>query len=78
MIADAATHRYVLTCEDGIREGGIGFTIADQVHDITPTAQVRCLGLPSRFIQQGSAERILSQLGLDAAGLATAAHELLA
>ena len=78
MIVDAARHRAVVTAEDGIREGGIGFTIADQVHAIAATVPVRSLGLPSRFIQQGAAERILAQLGLDADGLATAARELLA
>ena len=33
MIADAAATRLVVTCEDGMRDGGIGMTIADQVHD---------------------------------------------
>jgi 1-deoxy-D-xylulose-5-phosphate synthase len=78
MIADAALHGAVITAEDGIREGGIGFTIADQVHAITAKVPVRSLGLPARFIQQGAADRILAQLGLDANGLATAARELLA
>jgi 1-deoxy-D-xylulose-5-phosphate synthase len=78
MIADAARHGAVITAEDGIREGGIGFTIADQVHAITAKVPVRSLGLPARFIQQGAADRILAQLGLDANGLATAARELLA
>ena len=70
MIADAATHAAVVTCEDGIRDGGIGMTIADQIHDITGTVPVDVLGLPGRFIQQGKPDRILAQLGLDADGIA--------
>ena len=74
MIADAARHRAVVTVEDGIREGGIGMTIADQVHAISASVPVKVLGLPAKFIPQGSADRILAQLGLDADGIAAAAR----
>ncbi|HEY4608840.1 MAG TPA: 1-deoxy-D-xylulose-5-phosphate synthase, partial [Ilumatobacteraceae bacterium] len=53
MIADAAAHRLVVTCEDGIRDGGIGMTIADQVHEMANDVVVEVLGLPTRFIPQG-------------------------
>ena len=69
MIADAADHRLVVTCEDGIRDGGIGMTIADQVHEIANEVVVEVLGLPTRFIPQGKPDRILAQLGLDADGI---------
>jgi 1-deoxy-D-xylulose-5-phosphate synthase len=72
MITDAATHRVVVTCEDGIRDGGIGMSIADQVHAVAPDVRVEVLGLPSKFIPQGKPDRILAQLGLDAEGIATA------
>jgi 1-deoxy-D-xylulose-5-phosphate synthase len=78
MIADAATHHAVLTIEDGVRDGGIGMTIADEVHAIDPLTPVEVLGLPTRFFPQGSADRILAQLGLDAPGLAASARALLA
>ena len=77
MITDAARHRAVVTVEDGIRDGGIGMTIADQVHEANPSVPVKVLGLPARFIPQGSADRILAQLGLDASGIASAARSLL-
>ena len=77
MIADAAAHRAVVTIEDGIRDGGIGMTIADQVHALACAVPVTTLGLPSRFIQQGSADRILAQLGLDADGIVAAARAAL-
>ena len=78
MIADAAAHTSVLTVEDGIRDGGIGMTIADHVHALSCTVPVRVLGIPAKFISQGSAESILAQLGLDAAGIAAAANAMLA
>jgi 1-deoxy-D-xylulose-5-phosphate synthase len=72
MIADAAAHRLVVTCEDGIRDGGIGMTIADQVHEMANDVVVEVLGLPTRFIPQGKPDRILAQLGLDADGIIAA------
>jgi 1-deoxy-D-xylulose-5-phosphate synthase len=77
MIADAAAHGAVITAEDGVREGGIGMSIADQVRAVTPTVPVRVLGIPSKFLPQGSAEKILAQLGLDADGIVSAARALL-
>ena len=78
MIADAAAHAAVITIEDGIRDGGIGMTIADQVHALATDVPVQVLGIPAKFLPQGSAEQILASLGLDADGIAAAARDLLA
>ena len=77
MIADAARHRAVVTVEDGVRDGGIGMTISDRVHTLAANVPVQILGLPSRFFPQGSADRILAQLGLDADGIIAAARTAL-
>jgi 1-deoxy-D-xylulose-5-phosphate synthase len=76
MIRDAARHHAVVTCEDGIRDGGVGMTIADAVHELAPGVPVVVRGLPSRFFPQGNADKILAQLGLDAAGIAATAADL--
>jgi 1-deoxy-D-xylulose-5-phosphate synthase len=78
MISDAAAHSLVVTCEDGIRDGGIGMTIADQVHQMASDVDVEVLGLPTRFIPQGKPDRILAQLGLDADGIVAAVRRCLA
>jgi 1-deoxy-D-xylulose-5-phosphate synthase len=70
MIADAAQHHTVLTFEDGIRDGGIGMSAADQIRAINAEVPVQVFGLPDRFIPQGNADRILATLGLDADGIA--------
>ncbi len=73
MLADAAAHRAVVTCEDGVRDGGIGMTIADRIGALAPAVPVEVLGTPTRFIaHDGRAERILAQLGLDADGISAA------
>lgn len=74
MIRDAAAHRAVVTCEDGVRDGGIGMAIADQVHAQRTGAVVEVLGLPAKFIPQGKPDRILAQTGLDADGIEAAAQ----
>jgi 1-deoxy-D-xylulose-5-phosphate synthase len=74
MIADAAAHRVVVTVEDGIRDGAIGEMIADAVRARRADALVEVLGIPTRFIPQGNADRILAGFGLDADGIAAAAR----
>ena len=76
MLAAAATHRAVVTAEDGIREGGIGMTIADRIGAIAPAVPVHALGIPARFIPHcASPDHILGQLGLDADGIARTIRE---
>ncbi len=83
MIADAARHRLVVTIEDGIREGGIGASIADLVSDFRLESKfaagpVVVLGTPIRFIAHGKPAAILMELGLDAAGIVATATKALA
>ncbi|MFM7891839.1 MAG: 1-deoxy-D-xylulose-5-phosphate synthase [Actinomycetota bacterium] len=79
MIRDAAAHRRVLTLEDGIRDGGIGFLLADAITSVVPGAPpvIKVLGLPTRFIPHAKPHAILAKLGLDAAGVERAARAML-
>jgi 1-deoxy-D-xylulose-5-phosphate synthase len=76
MIADAARHAAVVTCEDGIREGGIGMSIAAAVGTSAPSVRVRVVGVPTRFILQARPDAILARLGLDADGIASAVRDV--
>ena len=74
MIADAARHALVVTVEDGLRDGGIGSYMADAVTEArlasrSAAGPIVIIGVPNRFIPQGKPARILSDLGLDAAGI---------
>ncbi len=69
MIAAASRHDFVITVEDGIADGGIGAAIAHQIGEIRPEIPVDVLGIPTRFIPHGEANRILAQFGLDADGI---------
>lgn len=72
MIADAASHRSVVTVEDGVRDGGIGTMIAAEIHDIAQDVPVVNLGTPTRFIPHGEPKHILAKLGLDTDGIVAA------
>ena len=70
MVDDAAHHRHVITIEDGVRDGGIGMTIADQVCAIDHETRVDVLGLPTKFIPHDpKSGNILARFGLDTASV---------
>jgi 1-deoxy-D-xylulose-5-phosphate synthase len=78
MHADAAAHPAVVTIEDGYREGGIGSAIAGRLADGEgETPRLAVLGVPVQFIQHGKPDAILASFGLDAAGVAATARDLL-
>ncbi len=75
MLEDGANHRLVVTIEDGLRDGGIGAAIADEIGSATA---VRVLGVPDVYIPHGNADQILASLGLDGPGVAASVLEALA
>jgi 1-deoxy-D-xylulose-5-phosphate synthase len=75
MVVDAGKHDLVVTVEDGVRSGGAGAFMADAVADLEENRLAPpflTLGVPTAYIPHGSQEQILSQLGLDGAGIAAA------
>ena len=71
MLEDAAGYRLVVTIEDGLRDGGIGASVADSLSQLAPTdgPAVRVLGIPTVHLPQGKPDNILAKLGLDADGI---------
>jgi 1-deoxy-D-xylulose-5-phosphate synthase len=56
----------VITIEDGMRDGGIGMSIADAVCALRTDSEVTVLGLPTKFIPHDpKSDAILSRFGLD-------------
>jgi len=76
MLDDAARHSRVVTVEDGVRDGGIGSMIATALGSRSD-ARVTNLGVPTKFLPQSKPDRLLSQLGLDADGIAASVIEAL-
>ncbi len=76
MLEDAARHDVVMTIEDGFREGGAGTCIQTALEDMGATCQVEVMGVPIRYIPHAKPDKILSELGLDAGGIAESARRL--
>ena len=60
----AAAHRIVVTIEDGIRVGGIGTRVRQDLREAGIDTAVDELGLPDAFIDHASREQILEEAGL--------------
>ncbi|MFT4135191.1 1-deoxy-D-xylulose-5-phosphate synthase [Microbacterium sp.] len=71
----AASHRLVITIEDGIRVGGIGTRVRQVLREAGVDTAVDELGLPDAFIDHGSREQILADAGLTASRIA---HDVVA
>ena len=77
MLNDAASHDLVITIEDGLREGGVGMSIANHIDQLNHVTRVSVLGVPTKFISHAKPDQIFAQLGLDAAGITTHVASLL-
>lgn len=80
MLLDAAEHSLVVTIEDGIRIGGVGSRIADEISGLTErriSPPVLVLGIPDEYIAQGKPDQILASLGLDASSIAASTTKAL-
>jgi 1-deoxy-D-xylulose-5-phosphate synthase len=64
IITLAAAHRIVVTLEDGIRVGGIGTRIRQDLREAGVDTAVTELGLPDQFLDHGTRAQILERAGL--------------
>ena len=71
----AASHRLVITIEDGIRVGGVGTRVRQVLREAGVDTAVDELGVPDEFIDHASREQILENAGLSPAKIA---HDVVA
>jgi 1-deoxy-D-xylulose-5-phosphate synthase len=68
---------FVLTVEEGCLAGGFGSAVLEAANEAgLPTAHVRRLGLPDRFVLHAERDEQLAEVGLDVDGVTKAAVEL--
>ena len=60
----AATHRLVITIEDGIRVGGVGTRVRQVLREAGVDTAVDELGVPDAFIDHATREQIMEDAGL--------------
>jgi 1-deoxy-D-xylulose-5-phosphate synthase len=62
-------HKKILTVEDGTITGGLGSAVLEFIADHGYHAQVIRLGVPDRFIEQGTVVELQKECGFDAEGI---------
>jgi 1-deoxy-D-xylulose-5-phosphate synthase len=68
---------FVATVEEGVLMGGFGSAVLEAAADAGLDAgRVRRLGVPDRFIEHGTRDQLLADLGLDAEGIAQTCREM--
>jgi 1-deoxy-D-xylulose-5-phosphate synthase len=70
VITMARDHRLVITLEDGIRIGGIGTRVRQDLRRAGVDTAVDELGLPDEFLDHGTRDEILADAGLTAQDIA--------
>ena len=70
--AAAEKHRLLVTLEDNIVSGGFGSAVNERLHAWGFKTDVLNLGVPDRFIEQGTVAQQMADCGLDAGSVAEA------
>jgi len=66
----ASKHRLVVTLEDGVRVGGIGTRIRQDLRAAQIDTALNELGLPDEFLEHASRSEIMERVGLTAQSIA--------
>jgi 1-deoxy-D-xylulose-5-phosphate synthase len=74
----AATHRIVVSVEDGIGTGGCGSALAQTLRERAVETPVRVFALPARFLAHAPRAAVLAQAGLTAQDIAREVVEAVA
>jgi 1-deoxy-D-xylulose-5-phosphate synthase len=79
MLDDASQHGIVVTCEDGLIDGGIGERVAAALAQGRDRRRPRVttLGLPKQFVAHARRDDLLARFGLNAMGIAEGVEHIL-
>ena len=68
----------IVTVEENALQGGFGSAVLELLYDSgMQKVKIKRLGIPDRYIEQGSQAQLRKDVGIDAEGIATAAEEFL-
>lgn len=66
VLTEAAAHRLVVSIEDGVKVGGIGTRIRQDMRSAQIDTALNEIGLPDEFLEHASRDEILERVGLTA------------
>ena len=75
VLEEASNHRLVVTIEDGVKVGGIGTRIRQDMRTSQIDTALNEIGLPDEFLEHASRDEILERVGLTAKQIA---HDVVA
>ncbi len=75
VVSLARDHRLVVTIEDGVRVGGIGTRVRQDLREAQVDTALNEVGLPDEFLEHASRAEILERVGLTAQNIA---HDIVA
>ena len=58
------SHERIITLEEGVLVGGFGSAVSDFLHDNNKANQLIRFGIPDNFIQHGTRNELLQEVGL--------------
>ncbi len=67
----------IITVEDGVLKGGFGSAVIEFMCDNSYSAEVKRLGIPDYFVEQGSQEELYHECGYDQEGIEKSIKEML-
>ena len=70
LISLAADHRLVVTLEDGVRVGGFGTRLRQDLRENNVDTGLNEVGIPAEFLEHAERDEILERLGLTAKAIA--------
>ena len=65
-------YKHVVTVENGTRKGGLGTAVIEFMADNNYSLQIKRIGIPDEFIEQGTIPELFRLCGMDAQGIAEA------
>ncbi|ABA88911.1 1-deoxy-D-xylulose-5-phosphate synthase [Syntrophotalea carbinolica DSM 2380] len=77
LIAEARRTGVVVTVEENVRQGGFGSAVLEMLADEGLAVRVLRIGLPDRFIEQGTQQQLYARYGLDAEGIAASVRNFM-
>jgi 1-deoxy-D-xylulose-5-phosphate synthase len=69
--------RYIITVEDGVLKGGFGSAVIEFMSDNGYNSEIRRLGIPDYFVEQGTQEELYRECGYDTEGIELAIREVM-
>ena len=78
LVTEAERTGFVVTVEENVLQGGFGSAVLEMFCEAGVNVPVKRIGLPDKFVEQGSQTELRGRYGLDAKGIIATVKDALA